>query len=646
METGKPVLAIPVGFCLMMSRAFLASALLSTVLFGGPVSLMAQVPDPSQGWIQILEPRRWATEDARGIQVRAKRSLKVVGLAQHPSGIAEVRLNGVKASLLRDPNGEFRFTGYVRVVEGVEVVDVVALVSGGGGRILRSYSLEVLPAGQTFATPEEAWGAGEGGFRGRRWAVVIGISDFRDPQIPDLQYADEDARAFHEFLLSEDAGLGGFRPENTLLLLNEEATYRAIRSALLTFLSMATEDDIVIIFVAGHGVPDGERPDDIYLLPSDAEVDDLRATAVRMEEFAQAVSEVRASHLVLFADACHSAQVGGQLAARSLSVNRINRDFLEGLRNTQGGVVAFTASQVNQISREDSQWGGGHGVFTHFLLDGLGGSADQDQDRIVTVVELTEYVRDQVRRETGNEQIPSVSQTSFDSYLPLAIVPFTPADLPPIPKEAVTVTPLPPRSRLRTLPGDSLNPHLDLPPVEAPQPEPPPVQTEDSVTIARALEEQPPFPRAETEANTELAAVQYDAGAAAFKSLFIPGLGQMTTDRTGSGIAFLGGAATALSIGILKQTKEVACGARVSGECPADFVISESVERPYLATGLVVAAAFAVGSAIDAYRGARKANLFPRNASESQGRARVDLEPPRLRGSVHRWELDLVRLRF
>ena len=94
------------------------------------------------------------------------------------------------------------------------------------------------------------------------------------------------------------------------------------------------------------------------------------------------------------------------------------------------------------------------------------------------------------------------------------------------------------------------------------------------------------------------------------------------------------------------QTKEIACGARVTDDCPSDFVMSESTERPYLAIGLVVGAAFAVGSAIDAYRGARKANLGKRRPSGLQERARVSLEPPRLRGLAHRLEFDLIRLRF
>jgi len=54
--------------------------------------------------------------------------------------------------------------------------------------------------------------------------VVVGVSDYQDDRIPALQYADRDALAFHDFLLSERAGMGGFQEDNVVLLLNDQAT--------------------------------------------------------------------------------------------------------------------------------------------------------------------------------------------------------------------------------------------------------------------------------------------------------------------------------------------------------------------------------------------------------------------------------------
>jgi hypothetical protein len=92
------------------------------------------------------------------------------------------------------------------------------------------------------------------------------------------------------------------------------------------------------------------------------------------------------------------------------------------VQGSTGGSVIFTASQANQFSEEDRKWGGGHGVFTYHLIDGLYGAADEDGDRIVTLGEMMEYTRDRVRRDTRNAQIPSISQTAFDDTWPMSMV--------------------------------------------------------------------------------------------------------------------------------------------------------------------------------------------------------------------------------
>ena len=61
---------------------------------------------------------------------------------------------------------------------------------------------------------------------------------------------------------------------------------------------------------------------------------------------------------------------------------------------------------MNELSREGARWGGGHGVFTWAILEGLRGKADADADRFVTAGELFAYVRHRVRFETGFRQNP------------------------------------------------------------------------------------------------------------------------------------------------------------------------------------------------------------------------------------------------
>jgi uncharacterized caspase-like protein len=163
------------------------------------------------------------------------------------------------------------------------------------------------------------------------------------------------------------------------------------------------------------------------VLPFDAESDNIPGTGFPMDDVREAIQKLYARHVVLLTDACHSGGIGmGSVATRAAggeeSLNAINRAFLQDLQATTSGLAILTASEARQLSREGPQWDG-HGVFTYYLLKGLDGAADEDGDHLVRLGEVMEYVRDQVRRDTSNGQIPSIGSTSYDRFMPMAIVP-------------------------------------------------------------------------------------------------------------------------------------------------------------------------------------------------------------------------------
>ncbi|MGH7601986.1 MAG: caspase family protein, partial [bacterium] len=120
-------------------------------------------------------------------------------------------------------------------------------------------------------------------------AVIIGVNKYQDDKISNLSFARADAEGVYRLLT--DPELGRIFPENVILLLDEEATQRNIRSAIGTKLPrQAGENDLVYIYYAGHGSPvidpQSRSRDGIekYLVPSDADLDDLFATAISMNE--------------------------------------------------------------------------------------------------------------------------------------------------------------------------------------------------------------------------------------------------------------------------------------------------------------------------------------------------------------------------
>jgi hypothetical protein len=263
-------------------------------------------------------------------------------------------------------------------------------------------------------------------FSGRKFAVIVGVSkyEFNDAGLNDLQYADSDARAIREFLLKPEGG--GFKPVDILYLENSGATTVAVRDALTRFLPKAGPSDLVFIYLAGHGSPDPFEPQKLYFILHDTKVANLPGTALGMLELQESLDHlIRAQRVVVFIDACHSAGISGSklVTGRQLVQQQENNVFnlyAAKLYREEGRAV-LTSSDVNEISQEGVNWGGGHGVFTWSLLEGMRGAGDLNKDKVVTAGELFNYVSESVRRETNSRQNPRALAGTTQDF-PLAIV--------------------------------------------------------------------------------------------------------------------------------------------------------------------------------------------------------------------------------
>lgn len=169
------------------------------------------------------------------------------------------------------------------------------------------------------------------------------------------------------------------------------------------------------MYFAGHGSPQSpDHPQNLFLLPYDCRYDNIPTTGFPMWDIETALKRyIKAKRVVVIADACHSGGVGqsfdiARRASRGLKVNPISTG-IHSLSQVGEGVCVISASDENQYSQESKDWGGGHGVFTYFLLKGLKGDADYNKDTSVTLGELTSYLSQEVRRATKNAQSPTVA---------------------------------------------------------------------------------------------------------------------------------------------------------------------------------------------------------------------------------------------
>lgn len=258
---------------------------------------------------------------------------------------------------------------------------------------------------------------------GTRWAVIVGISSYQHlPPEVQLRYAHRDAEQFSAFLQST-AG-GALAPDHIRVLTNEKATLAEVRAALATWLTAsAGPQDVVYFYFAGHGVLDDR--DDGYFVAHDTDPQNLHATGLSFQEVDAALStQLRAGLVVMIADACHT----GRLGWSSYSGAGPSRASEPLARIGQGdrSFLKLLASRPSERSFEDGKWDGGHGVFTHSLLEGLNGQADADGDGVVRASEAIDYVSRRVPELTGMQQHPRVAGT-FDARLALATAAVSPA---------------------------------------------------------------------------------------------------------------------------------------------------------------------------------------------------------------------------
>lgn len=251
------------------------------------------------------------------------------------------------------------------------------------------------------------------------WAVVIGINDYQN--IRKLRYSVNDANSFYHHLVA----VNKIPSKNIILLIDEDATLTKIRSSLGTQLkNKAGKEDMVIIYFAGHGAtekdvtsPDGDGLEK-YLLPYDVDPKDLYATALPMGEISRIFQRIQSDRLIFISDSCYSGASGGRTISLTEIRANISDAFLDRIATGKGKII-LTASGANEVSAEKKHLQ--HGVFTYFLLEGMKGKADIDQDGLITVDEAYRYVSRRVPDATNQEQHP-VKKGAVEGQLILSII--------------------------------------------------------------------------------------------------------------------------------------------------------------------------------------------------------------------------------
>ncbi len=249
----------------------------------------------------------------------------------------------------------------------------------------------------------------------RNLALVVGISSY--PNINRLLYADDDAMLFADYLVSEKI----CEKNNVVRLIDSVATKANFFKELRRFLDRSQLGDRIFIYFAGHGDVETDIESG-FLLTYNCERSNYPATDAidisMLEKFVNAFVNKKVK-VVLITDACRSGNLAGGMAGANTTMASVTNGFQN--------VIKLLSCQPNQLSQEKNYPGGGHGVFTYHLVDGLSGLADKNNDGQISLRELDMYL-DEVSTETNQAQIPKVDgnpQTRiarFDEALKLALI--------------------------------------------------------------------------------------------------------------------------------------------------------------------------------------------------------------------------------
>jgi len=258
---------------------------------------------------------------------------------------------------------------------------------------------------------------------GRLYALLVGVREYKTPALRPLKYTERDVEDLGTVL-----GSCGHDPKNVHLRILTQTrgaeglrylpSSDNIRTELARMLKLVeidadagtAEDDTIVIALSGHGILD-PKTETSYFCPSDTSARNLAAddpALINLGELYDQLKACKAGFKLLLADACRNDPLSPNKSVRPVvDLASVTRPFK---KRKPGGVAALFSCSDGQVSYEDDKLK--HGVFFHFVIEGLKGEADEkgDRDGKVTLSELANY--------TSKEVYSYVDRTRNDEQLP------------------------------------------------------------------------------------------------------------------------------------------------------------------------------------------------------------------------------------
>lgn len=226
----------------------------------------------------------------------------------------------------------------------------------------------------------------------QRRALLIGNGKFDDPGIPALKSPVSEAEEFAELLGQKDIG------DYTVKLCLDLPSWE-IRREVQLFCESAHFDDVLLIYLSGHGVKDSDG--NLHFGTRDTNQKILNATSLAFRFLNERMNKSDAGKKVLLIDSCYSGAIGGELGAKNVAQTVTKNDFAN---DESQGMIIIASSSAGQASFEEREGGVIRSRFTKHLMEGIKtGKADRDNDGVITVDDVYKYICNAMKGEAANK---------------------------------------------------------------------------------------------------------------------------------------------------------------------------------------------------------------------------------------------------
>ena len=249
---------------------------------------------------------------------------------------------------------------------------------------------------------------------GLRKALIIANDEYEQEALRNLLAPGADAEALGRVL--GDAQIGDFAVQ----VVRNEPSY-VIEEQIEELFSESRPDDVLLLHFSGHGLK--SESGELFFAGSNTRPKRLGSTAVSADFVQRCMRDSRSRSIVLLLDCCYGGAFAQGVTVRAAGDVNVLDSFPQGRSGGGRGRAVITASNAMEYAFEGDRLADDQhrrpSVFTSALVEGLAtGDADRDEDGLVSLNELYDYVFDKVR-EQNPHQTPS-RQVELEGELYLA----------------------------------------------------------------------------------------------------------------------------------------------------------------------------------------------------------------------------------